>query len=88
MNLHLSVLAYRGTLTTNPVTAFAEKNETTSGTSHTTPTVTVPTDGSWVVSLWSDKQAAARTLHPPRCNLTPVPFPQQSANRLQYVSVM
>ena len=65
VNLHLAVLAYRGTLTSNPVTAVAERNETTSGTSHTTPTVTVPTDGSWVVSLWSEKSSTTTVLNPP-----------------------
>jgi PKD repeat protein len=64
VNLQLTVLAYRGTLTTNPVTAFAETNETVSGTTHTTPTVTVPTDGSWVVSLWSEKSSTTTAINP------------------------
>ncbi|MFL6238681.1 MAG: PKD domain-containing protein [Actinomycetes bacterium] len=65
VNAQLTVLAYRGTLTTNPVTAVAESNETTSGTSHTTPTVKVPTDGSWVVSLWTEKTSSSTVLTPP-----------------------
>jgi hypothetical protein len=34
------------------------------GTSHTTPAATAA-EGSWVLSVWSDKQAAARTWTPP-----------------------
>jgi PKD repeat protein len=65
VSMQVTVLAYRGTLTTNPVTAFAEKNETVSGTSHTTPTVSVPTDGSYVVSLWTEKSTSTTALTPP-----------------------
>jgi PKD repeat protein len=65
VNMQLTVLAYRGTLTTNPVTAVAAVPETVSRTTHTTPTVTVPTDGSWVVSLWTEKSSSTTVLTPP-----------------------
>ena len=32
---------------------------------HTTPTVTVPSDDSWVLSLWTDKSSATTVLTPP-----------------------
>jgi hypothetical protein len=34
------------------------------GTAHTTPTATAA-QGSWVLSIWSDKQSVARTWAPP-----------------------
>jgi hypothetical protein len=60
----LSLLAYRGTAT-NPVTAFADLAETVSRTTHTTPTLTVPTRGGWVISLWAEKSSSTTTLTPP-----------------------
>jgi len=54
----LQLLAYSGTAASGPigsvVTAAAG-----AGTSHTTPTAAAPA-GTWVLSIWSDKQAAAR----------------------------
>ena len=36
----------------------ASAGETVNRATHTTPAVTVPTDGSWVVSYWADKSSA------------------------------
>ncbi len=55
----LQLLAYSGTSATGPV-ASATLLGSPSGTAHTTPRVPVATSGSWVVSVWSDKQAGAR----------------------------
>jgi PKD repeat protein len=60
----VSLLAYRGTSATNPVSTFAGAAETTTGTTHTTPTVTVASSGSWVVSLWTEKSSGT-ALAPP-----------------------
>ena len=61
------LLAYRGTAA-DPVSAVAGADDT-GGTAHTTPDVTVPS-GSWVLSVWSDKQAAARQFVPPSAGAT------------------
>jgi PKD repeat protein len=55
----LQVLAYSGTAATGPI-ASVTSTARGAGTSHPTPAATAA-PGSWVVSLWSDKQAAART---------------------------
>jgi PKD repeat protein len=60
----LQLLAYSGTAATGPV-ASATGAASPSGTAHTTPRVDVAAAGSWVVSIWSDKQAGARTWTPP-----------------------
>jgi large repetitive protein len=54
----LTVLAYDGTATTNPVAAFASAAETTNRATHTTPGADVATAGSYVVSYWADKSSA------------------------------
>ncbi len=59
----LQLLAYDGTRTTAPVAAFASAARA-AGTSHTTPTTTA-TAGSWVLSIWSDKQGPQRSWTPP-----------------------
>jgi PKD repeat protein len=59
----LQLLAYGGTDTADPLAAVTTA-ALGSGTSHTTPTATAAA-GSWVVSVWSDKQAAARQWAPP-----------------------
>jgi PKD repeat protein len=51
----LTVLAYDGTATDNPIAAFASANETTSRATHTTPGANVTVAGSYVVSYWTDK---------------------------------
>jgi PKD repeat protein len=53
----VTMLAYSGTAT-NPVQAVASAAETVNQATHTTPAVTVPTNGSWVVSYWADKSSA------------------------------
>ena len=62
----LTVLAYRGTAT-DPVLAFDRAAETSSTTAHTTPTVNVAGDESWVVSYWAQKDhdPALTPLTPP-----------------------
>jgi PKD repeat protein len=55
VDLHL--LAYSGTAATSPVSAILAAETVTTAT-HTTPSVTVPVSGSWVVSYWSDKSSA------------------------------
>ena len=53
----VTLLAYSGTAA-NPIQALASAGETVNRATHTTPAVTVPTDGSWVVSYWADKSSA------------------------------
>ena len=65
VKLNVTVLAYHGTSGSNPVSVFGATAETVSRSTHTTPTVTVPTDGSWVVSLWSDKSSGTTSLSTP-----------------------
>ena len=60
----LQLLAYSGTAATGPV-ASATGAASPAGTAHTTPRVDVARAGSWVVSIWSDKQAGVRTWTPP-----------------------
>jgi hypothetical protein len=55
----LQLLAYSGTDRTTPI-ASVTGAESPAGTAHTTPAATVAVDGSWVVSVWSDKQADPR----------------------------
>jgi hypothetical protein len=59
----MQVTAYSGTSTVDPVGSLVSQAQGAT-TSHTTPTTTAPS-GSWVVSVWSDKQAVARTWSPP-----------------------
>jgi PKD repeat protein len=54
----LQLLAYAGTSTTDPIASVTGASDG-SGTAHTTPTASA-SSGSWVVSVWSDKQADAR----------------------------
>jgi hypothetical protein len=59
----LQLLAYSGTATSGPVASLTSAADG-SGTAHTTPSASAPA-GSWVVSVWSDKQANARQWTPP-----------------------
>jgi PKD repeat protein len=61
----LSLSAYSGTDAATPVTAFASAAETVSRTTHTTPSVTVPIAGAWVISYWADKSSATTSWTPP-----------------------
>jgi hypothetical protein len=65
LKTNVSLLVYRGTNTTSPVSIFSGTKETISRTTHTTPTVTVPTNDSWVLSIWTDKSSATTALTPP-----------------------
>jgi PKD repeat protein len=53
----VTLLAYSGTAA-NPVQVVASAAETVNRATHTSPAVTAPTDGSWVVSYWADKSTA------------------------------
>jgi PKD repeat protein len=53
----LTLLAYTGTDAVTPVSAVQAAAETVSQTAHTTPSVTVPTAGSLVVSYWADRSS-------------------------------
>jgi PKD repeat protein len=59
----LQLLAYSGTAVSGPVASLTGASDV-GGTSHTTPQVASPSAG-WVLSIWSDKQSAARTWTPP-----------------------
>lgn len=59
----LDLVAYSGTSKTAPVASFTGANDT-GGSAHTTPTATAPA-GAWVVSVWTDKSASARSFTAP-----------------------
>jgi hypothetical protein len=62
----VTLLAYRGTSIVDPVSTFASALEgSTAKTTHVTPTVTVPANNSWVVSLWTDKTSGTSSITPP-----------------------
>jgi hypothetical protein len=65
----LQLLAYSGTAATGPIASVTTAADG-AGTAHTTPTATAPA-GSWVLSVWSDKQAGAREWVPPTTGVTP-----------------
>jgi len=54
----LQLLAYSGTSTTSPVVGFAGAATHVNATSATTPGLTVPATGDWVVSYWTVKSSA------------------------------
>src|SRR5690242_2143937 len=54
----LTVAAWSGTSATTPVASVTGAVDTTSKTAHTTPTATVATPGSWVLSYWADKSSS------------------------------
>jgi PKD repeat protein len=60
----VALVAYRGAATP-PITAFADRAETTTQATHTTPTLTVPSSGGWVLSLWAEKSSTTTQLAPP-----------------------
>jgi hypothetical protein len=59
----LQLLAYSGTSTADPVASVTGAVDI-GGTAHTAPTAPAA-QGSWVLSIWSDKQSVARTWAPP-----------------------
>jgi PKD repeat protein len=52
---NIAVGAYRGTDATTPVAVSANRLDNGSGAAHTSPTVTAPAGGGWLVTYWSDK---------------------------------
>jgi PKD repeat protein len=54
----LSLFAYDGTSTTDPVLAFQGAGETVSRAGHTTPTVNVSDGSAWALSYWADNTSA------------------------------
>ncbi len=61
----MSFSVYRSSAATSAVTASAISSPTTSGTSHTTPSVAVGEAGSWLVNSWSEKSSTVSTWTPP-----------------------
>ena len=62
MKVAVTLAAYRGTDTTNPVASITGAGEPGSTATHTSPSVANGTDGAWRVSYWSDKNSATTTL--------------------------
>jgi len=60
----LALLAYRG-IASAPISAFADRAESVVQTTHTTPTLTVPAGGGWVLSIWAEKSSTTTQLTPP-----------------------
>lgn len=65
----LNLVAYSG-VAAPPFTYSSDVEGTTFVADHTTPGVTVPTNGSWVVSYWADQTAPAPGGNPPVPNAT------------------
>ncbi len=63
--INLQVLGYSGSTAANPVSAAAGSLETVARNTHTTPTVTVAAEGSYVLSYWADKTADTTSWTPP-----------------------
>jgi PKD repeat protein len=61
----LTVAAYRGTSTSDPVAAYAAAADTTRTASRVTPTVTVPVSGAWALSYWMHGDGTSTALTPP-----------------------
>ena len=61
MKTALTLAAYRGTDTTNPVASITGAGEPGSATSHTSPSVANGTSGAWRLSYWSDKNSSTTT---------------------------
>jgi hypothetical protein len=54
----LQLLAYSGTDPVNPVAASGTLSTTKSSSSETTPVVSAPANGDWVLSYWTAKSSA------------------------------
>jgi myo-inositol-hexaphosphate 3-phosphohydrolase/PKD repeat protein len=63
---NLTLAAYRGTSTANPVARVERAGETVERRGHTTPTVPLPSTGAWALSYWSHKDSSSSTLAAPR----------------------
>jgi PKD repeat protein len=53
----MALAVYSGTDATDPIGASAGVLDTTVSASHTSPTVTAPADGKWLVTYWADKSS-------------------------------
>jgi len=78
----LTVLAYRGTDTTNPVATFASVGITTNSASRTTPVATVTSEQSWAISYWTHKDSISSALTPPAGVTTRASGTQTSSDRV------
>ncbi|TWG99175.1 hypothetical protein L615_002800000440 [Nocardioides sp. J9] len=56
---------YRGVDPSAPITDSAIAVQTSSSTTHVTPTVSAPDGAHWLVSHWGDKSSATTDLAPP-----------------------
>ena len=56
-----TVVGYRGVDPETPLSGSASALQTSSTTSHSTPTVNAPDDAQWLVSYWADKSSATTT---------------------------
>jgi myo-inositol-hexaphosphate 3-phosphohydrolase/PKD repeat protein len=63
---NLSLAAYRGTSTTDPVAGVARAGETVERRGHTTPKAAVSSGGGWALSYWSHKDSSSSALTAPR----------------------
>jgi hypothetical protein len=56
-----SLVAYSGVDSLSPFSASGSRDEPSTAvvTDHTTPGITVPGDGAWVLSYWADRTSAA-----------------------------
>ena len=54
----VTLAAYRGTDTTNPVASITGAGEPGSAATHTSPSVANGTNGAWRLSYWSDKNSS------------------------------
>jgi myo-inositol-hexaphosphate 3-phosphohydrolase/PKD repeat protein len=61
----LSLVAYRGTSTTDPVAQVARSGETVQRRAHTTPQASVSSGGGWALSYWSQKDSSSSALTAP-----------------------
>jgi hypothetical protein len=57
LKVALTLAAYRGTDTTDPLANITGAAEPSSTAAHTTPTVANDTNGAWRVSYWSDRNS-------------------------------
>lgn len=62
---NLMLIAYRGTSSVDPVAAFSRAADAAGRSSHTSPTATVTSPASWVVSYWTHKDSTTTSLVPP-----------------------
>ena len=65
----VEVIVLSGSHLTTPLHDFASKVETTAGTTHTSPTVTVSTDGCWLVEFIADRASPGSASFTPGAGL-------------------